>query len=52
MEELLEQLRENFRSMTQEELEKEWEEFNKYNVGPTVNEFLEQYDTRRINNPN
>lgn len=45
MEELLEQLREHFRSMTQEELEKEWEEYNKYNnVGPTVNKFLEQYD--------
>ena len=45
MEELLEQLREHFRSMPQEELEKEWKEYSKYNnIGPTVNEFLEQYD--------
>ena len=45
MEELLEQLREHFRSMSQEELEKEWKEYDMYNnVGPTVNEFLEQYE--------
>lgn len=45
MEELLEQLREHFRSMSKEELEKEWKEYDKYNnIGPTVNEFLEQYD--------
>ena len=45
MEELLEQLREHFRSMPQEELEKEWKEYDKYNnIGLTVNEFLEQYE--------
>lgn len=45
MEELLEQLRKHFHSMTQEELEKEWKEYDKYNsVGPTVNEFLKQYE--------
>jgi recombinational DNA repair protein RecT len=45
MEELLEQLRKHFSSMTHEEIEKEWKEYDKYNnIGPTVNEFLEQYE--------
>jgi hypothetical protein len=53
MDELLNQLQEYFRSMSQEELEKEWKEYNKYNnLGPTVNEFLEQYDTARKRNIN
>ena len=45
---ILNQLKEHFSSMTQEEKEKEWAEYDKYNnIGPTVNEFLEQYEKRR-----
>lgn len=45
---ILNQLKEHFSSMTHEEKIKEWAEYDKYNsVGPTVNEFLEQYEKRR-----
>lgn len=45
---ILNQLKEHFSSMTQEEMLKEWKEYDKYNsVGPTVNEFLEQYEKGR-----
>lgn len=37
------QLNEHFSSMTQEEKEKEWAEYDKYNSdGPTVNEYLNE----------
>ena len=42
MSKILEELEEKLNSMTQEELDAEWEELKKFNnVGPTVEEYFE-----------
>jgi len=42
MSDLLKRLQERLDSMTQEELDQEWEELKKYNdCGPTVEEYFE-----------
>ena len=42
MSDLLKRLQERLESMTQEELDQEWEELKKYNdCGPTVEEYFE-----------
>ena len=41
MSDIVKRLHEQLSSMSQEELDKEWEKLSKYNVGPTIDEYFE-----------
>ena len=49
MSNLIDRLKERLNSMSQEELNEEWEKLKEYNIGPTVDEYIDGLKTIALN---